>query len=226
MANPLKMLTTTVGKKFLMGATGLMLIGFLFVHLGGNLLLLVPDKGNLFNQYAHHLVSLGPALWLAEAVLAAIFLGHIAMGVSVTMRNKTARGVAYRDEKTKGGPSQKTVASLSMIYSGVILAIFLVVHIVTFKFGTYYETTIHGETVRDLYKLVVESFQHPLYTLFYVVSLGLLGLHLRHGFWSAFQSLGAAHPTYTKCIQATGIGIACLMAFGFIAIPVIIFIVY
>jgi len=105
--------------------------------------------------------------------------------------------------------------------------LFLVVHIWTFKFGPGiaegYVTTLDGEPARDLYRLVVETFKNPLYVFGYTLVMILLGFHLRHGFWSAFQSLGAIRPTALKTMQFTAMIVGILLAVGFLSIPVYIF---
>ena len=110
-----------------------------------------------------------------------------------------------------------------MIISGVVLFVFLAVHLYTFKYGPGieqgYVTEIQGETARDLYRLVDEKFQDPIYVIGYTLVMLILGLHLRHGFWSAFQSLGIAHPRYSGLITTVGIIVSILLAVGFLAIP-------
>jgi succinate dehydrogenase / fumarate reductase cytochrome b subunit len=148
-------------------------------------------------------------------------------GTSIALRRGTARDVGYEVNRNAGSPSQKGVASTTMIFSGLILLAFLVIHILHFKYGpgerAGYVTTVDGHPARDLYRLVIEEFNKPLPTFGYVLVMLLLGLHLRHGFWSAFQSLGIGSPRLTPVIRAVGIALAVLLAIGFIAIPLYIF---
>jgi len=111
-----------------------------------------------------------------------------------------------------------------MIYTGILLFTFLVVHLKTFKFGPHYTSTVEGVEIRDLHTLVWEVFQNPAYVIGYVVVLIFMGFHLRHGFWSAFQSLGISHPKYSPFIHALGIFTAVALAVGFLGIPIFIYI--
>jgi succinate dehydrogenase / fumarate reductase cytochrome b subunit len=209
-----------------MALTGLFLVGFLVGHLIGNLQLFL-DNPEPFNRYAHMLISMGPLLIVIELVLIAIFLVHMVSAISVTWANWKSRPNRYHTYKSAGATSKKTFSSSTMIWTGVVLLVFLVVHIYTLKYGPGmaegYTTTIDGEEVRDLYRLVIDEFQKPWYTLFYVVCMFLLGFHLRHGFWSAFQSLGVHHPKWTPHVYTLGLLVAVILGVGFIGIAVWIF---
>jgi succinate dehydrogenase / fumarate reductase cytochrome b subunit len=110
-----------------------------------------------------------------------------------------------------------------MIYTGIVLFVFLVIHLKTFKFGPFYTTDVDGVAMRDLHTLVWEVFQNPLYVVGYSLALILMGFHLRHGFWSAFQSLGVSHERYSPIIYTLGILTAVGLAVGFLGIPVYIY---
>ncbi len=215
---------TTVGKKIIMALTGLFLIVFVIEHMIGNLLFLAGPEA--FNQYSHKLISLGPLLWVVELILLAIFVFHAFYAITIWFYNRQARPEKYRKLRSAGKPSRKTISSTTMIYTGVIILIFLVIHLKSFKYGTYYATTINGVEMRDLYRLMVEKFSTPYYTFGYVAVMILLGFHLRHGFWSAFQSLGANHPRYTNAIYTIGVIVAILLALGFIVVPLWIYFVH
>lgn len=221
---PLKRsITSSVGRKFLMAASGICLILFVTIHLAGNLSLYLPE-GSAFNAYAAKLEHLSGLLYVAEAGLAAVFLLHFVTAIQVTLANRRARGQPYaRGLKSKGGESKANVSSRYMIVSGLILLAFLVFHLWQFKFGPSeeagYVAKLEGEDVRDLYRLVVEVFQRPLNVALYVGVMLFLGLHVRHGFWSAFQSLGATNPRYSKPLYAVGVAVAVLLAAGFLFIP-------
>jgi succinate dehydrogenase / fumarate reductase cytochrome b subunit len=213
---------STVGRKILLAITGLCLLGFIVVHLIGNLLLLVsPDA---FNTYAHKLISLGPMLYVAEGILLAIFLIHMVTAIAVTWGNWKARPGGYKLSKDQGDPSRMTFSSKTMIWTGLVLLVFLIVHLITFKYGPGmaegYVAQIDGEPVRDLHRLVVEWFSNGIYVAYYVISMGLLGFHLRHGFWSAFQSLGGFHPRLTPLAYALGVFAGIVLAAGFLGLPV------
>ncbi|HOR28099.1 MAG TPA: succinate dehydrogenase cytochrome b subunit [Candidatus Sumerlaeota bacterium] len=218
-------LWTTVGKKYLAAAAGLVFLVFVIVHLGGNLLLLL-DNPNLYNSYSHHLVSLGPLLWFGEAVLLAFFLLHAVIGTLVYIRAREARPVGYHEIADAGKPSRKTLSSRTMIWSGIVILVFTILHLITFKFGEHYTVVVDGIEMRDFHTLVVEVFQKPGYVVWYLLAMVLLGLHLRHGFWSAFQSLGVNHPRYTPFIYGLGTVLAVLLAFGYIVIPIYVYFKY
>lgn len=213
---------STVARKILLAITGLGLSLFVVGHLAGNLLLFVSPEA--FNSYSNHLISLGPFLVVIELALLAVFLIHIFTAVLTTWKNWKSRENRYAVTGSRGGPSRMTLASKTMIWSGLVILVFLVVHIVTLKYGPGmeqgYVTTIDGEQVRDLYRLVVELFANPLYTLFYVVSMAFLGFHLSHGLWSAVQSLGGFHRRLTPIIYGFGFAAAVAFGVGFLVIPV------
>jgi len=214
-------LNSTIGKKFIAAITGLAITGFVLVHMLGNITYFFGSDA--FNTYAYTLFSLGPALYVIEMVLLAAFVFHAYMAISVTMVSRSARSSGYANVRGAGGPSYKTTSSTSMIYTGVLMLIFLVMHLFTFKFGPVYTTNVDGTQMRDLYKLVYETFKGPAYTFGYVIVMLLLGWHLRHGFWSAFQSLGTNHPNYSKQIYSTGVALAVLVTVGFIGVPLYVF---
>jgi succinate dehydrogenase / fumarate reductase cytochrome b subunit len=197
---------------------------FLFVigHLAGNLLLFVG--ADAFNAYAHKLISLGVLLYVIEAILVTAFLVHMVTAISVTWNNWKARPDRYKVSAGQGEPSRMTISSKTMIWTGLVLLVFLVVHLITFKYGPGieqgYVVELDGEPVRDLYRLVVESYGQVGYTAFYVVCMALLGFHVRHGFWSAIQSLGGFHPKLTPVAYSLGLFAAAVLAAGFIVIPV------
>ena len=214
----LQSLSTTTGSKILVALTGLAMVGFLFGHLAGNLLALVgPDK---YNEYAHMLIS-NPLLVPVEFGLIAIILMHMGTAMSVVVRGRRARPQQYTVKKWAGGPSRKTVSSTSMIVTGLIILIFLLLHLKTFKYGPEYVDAATG--YRDLYRLMVEVFRQPAYVLYYVVCMVLVGMHLRHGLSSAFQSLGLMPKSWSGRILRAGAALAVLVAAGFTLIPVYIY---
>ena len=213
---------SSVGKKALMGITGLLLITFVVEHLLGNLLLFSNDP-EPFNKYSHFLLSLGNLLIAVELAFLAFFLFHIYSGVTVFVGKIKARPERYRKTSNSGAPSKKSFSSVTMIYTGIVLLVFVVIHLKTFKYGEYYSTTVGGVEMRDLYKLVYKTFEKPGYVIWYVLSMAVLGFHLRHGFWSAFQSLGIHHPRYTPIIFGFGIFLAVVLSAGFLILPVWIY---
>jgi succinate dehydrogenase / fumarate reductase cytochrome b subunit len=209
-----------------MALSGLGLVGFLITHLLGNLTLYSPSSEPI-NAYAAKLESFGIAIEMAEVGLAGLFLLHILMALWTSWKDRTARPVSYEKYRSKGKPSKSTRTSRKMIVSGVILLAFLVLHVVQFKYGPSeeqgYVAQVAGQNVRDLHRLVVETFKQPLFVAIYVFAMLFLGAHLRHGFWSAFQSLGIAFPRYTKGIYTLGLILAVILAVGFLFIPIWIY---
>ncbi len=217
---------STVGKKLLMAITGLLLIVFVLFHLAGNLLILSPQT-TVFNIYSNTLVSLGDLLIVAEVLLLILFLVHFISAIAVYLVNRSARPQGYAVYKSQGSPSRKTIASSTMIWTGLVLAVFIPLHIITFKYGPGiaqgYYVTMHGEKIRDMRRLVLEIFHQGGYVAWYVAALGLLGFHLSHGFWSSFQSIGANRPRFTPIIYTIGYFVALIVAIGFIIIPLWIY---
>lgn len=215
-------MNSSVGKKVFMALSGIALMLFLIVHLGGNLTLFACDGGKLFNTYAHHLESLGPLLYVAEAGLLAIFLLHVVTAFGVVADKNNARPQGYAVTASKGGNSRMTVASRSMIYTGIILLLFIPLHVWMFKFNAgkgFTTMDLHGQEVKDLYLVVLYAFKDPVKAWAYAAVMFLLGFHLRHGFWSALQSLGAMSPKLSPVIYTVGLVFAVLMAAGFLALP-------
>lgn len=206
----LRLFTSSVGKKQMMALTGLALSGFLVSHLLGNLFILVgPDA---FNLYAHKLTS-NPLIYIAEAGLVLLFVSHLVLAFKLTVENKIARGDKYYMKVRTGRGA--TVSSTSMIYTGIVIFGFLVTHLMHFKYGPVYYTTVDGEQMRDIYRVVVDYLANPVYSAWYVVAMITLAFHLGHGFQSAFQSLGFNNPKYTPLIKKLGLLFALVVSAGF-----------
>jgi succinate dehydrogenase / fumarate reductase cytochrome b subunit len=210
---------TSVGKKYIMGLSGLIWAGFVLTHMLGNLLILV--SADAYNKYGHGIVTSG-ILVPAEIVLVLALIVHVTMAILLTVENRAARGgqrYAVSPSKEKGG----TLASRTMAVQGTIILVFIILHISTFKFGTVYETTVGGVQMRDLHRLIVEVFHQPGYVLWYVVALILLGFHLRHGVGSVFQSFGWKNDHYAPIIQKLSIAYAVIVALGFLSQPLYVY---
>jgi succinate dehydrogenase / fumarate reductase cytochrome b subunit len=217
MANAFTFLSSAIGRKVLMALTGLLLIGFLVAHLAGNLLVFSPTP-DAFNAYSEALVS-NPLIYVAEAGLLLLFVAHLVSGILVTVKNREARPVPYRQTARAGHTSHKSLASTTMILSGLVVLVFVPLHLWTFKFGPYYAAS--GATpVRDLHRLVVEVFQDPVHVIWYVLAMGVIGFHLWHGFGSGFESLGVAYRTP---LRRFGQLLAIVLSGGFAAIPIILY---
>ncbi len=219
-------LGSSIGKKVVTGITGLGLTLFVLVHMSGNLSYFSSDP-NAYNSYAHFLTSLGALFYAVEIGLLAFFAFHVVTGVNIFVRKLRARDVDYRVYRSAGGPSRQTLSSRTMIVTGLILLVFLVFHLLSFKYGPGieqgYVVTVEGEQIRDLKRLLEDKFQHPLYAFGYPAVMLLLGFHLRHGVWSAFQSLGATNPRLTPVIYTLGGLLGALIALGFLVLPLWIY---
>jgi succinate dehydrogenase / fumarate reductase cytochrome b subunit len=209
--------------KFVMGLTGFLLVGFLIVHLGGNLILLQANP-EAFNKYAQFLASFGALIKIASAVLLILFLGHAAYGIRVWLQNKSARPERYALSRTKGGPSHSSPASRGMIVAGTLMLVFLIIHLWQVKWGPGmekgYTAQVAGQQVRDLYRLVEEIFSQPGWVAFYILSMIAVGFHVRHGAWSMFQSLGLMRKDVSPGLRKLALLLALVIAGGFILIPV------
>jgi succinate dehydrogenase / fumarate reductase cytochrome b subunit len=206
---------SSVVKKQLVGITGLLLCGFLVSHLIGNFLLFIGPEA--FNKYGHALTS-NPLIYVAEAGLLVLFLVHLGLALKVTIQNKQARPTKYY-MKTKTGRGAN-FASSSMPYTGIILLAFIIFHLQGIKFGTYYEVTYDGVVMRDLFKLTFEKFSSLPYVIFYVISMIAMAIHVSHGFWSAFQSIGFWHNKYTPFLRKTAFAYAFFVGVGFSTLPI------
>jgi succinate dehydrogenase / fumarate reductase cytochrome b subunit len=214
-------LSSTVGSKLLVAVTGVSLVGFLVVHLIGNLLVYLGPE--TFNHYSEKLIS-NPLVYPAEAGLVVLFVLHAWKTIQLTLQSWKARPVGYAMKRRAGHTSRKSLASATMIWSGLFLLLFVPIHVKTFKYGPYYETAPGG--MRDLYRLVVEMFSRPGQVVFYAIGMTIVGFHLWHGVSSAFQTMGADTPRFTPFIRRIGWALALIIAAGFISIPLWIFLVH
>lgn len=210
--------STSVGTKLLIALTGLALVGFLIFHLAGNLLLFFGPAA--YNEHAHGLIS-NPLVVPAEFGLLAIFLLHAFKAVSNFVRNRGARPKRYEVAKWAGGASRKSLGSASMIVSGLLILAFVPLHLIKFKYGPYYHAPEPG--VRDLYRLLIEVFQSGWTVAVYVLTMILIGMHLRHGVSSSLQSLGLIPARWTRLFLMTGIAVALLVGGGFVLIPIYVY---
>ncbi len=219
-------LQTTIGRKILTGITGVFLTLFLVAHLAGNLTLFSPDP-DAFNLYAHFLHELGPLLWIAEIILVVLFLAHAYIGISIYRRRKQSRPENYNYYNSKGGPSKQNAASKTMIFTGIIILLFVILHVMHFKYHLFspetYMTTINGEEMVDLTRHVETAFHNIWIVLGYTAVMVLIGFHLKHGVWSAFVSLGASNPKRLPVIYTVGGIVAVLLSVGFLFIPIYIY---
>ena len=202
-------LRSSIGKKLMMALTGLSFIGFLAVHLAGNLT--IYGGSEAFNAYAEKLHSFGSLLIVFEFGLLAFALIHVITGLTLFIQNWKARPVRYHSDKPAGG---RTLSSKTMPYTGILILIFVVFHLLNFSFID------KGD--RSIYTIVSTAFQSPVYVIFYIVAMVLVALHVRHGFWSAFQTLGANHPKYMPAISSLSVLLGIAFGIGFGLLPLFI----
>lgn len=219
----LNALSSSVGKKFLMAITGLLLCGFLVAHLAGNLLL--PAGGDLFNEYAKKLHENEGLLMVAETGLFAIFILHLYLAFSLTGGNLLARGKGYAATQSKRDDTMsKTRPDKWMIGSGIILLLYLCLHLFDFKFHRFGMdeelTALAGDSEAVTTKVAIHVLKSPLTMIGYAAGFVFLFAHLSHGVSSAFQSLGLSHPKYNSLIKYGGLAFAGLISIGFFVVLV------
>ena len=202
-------LGSSIGKKLMMAITGFCFIVFLIVHLAGNLT--IYGGPDVFNSYAEHLHALGPILTVAEIGLLILAIVHILTGTVLFYQNLTARPVRYSVNKRAGG---RTIGSATMPYTGLILLAFIIFHLLNFHFVDKTNTTI--------FQIVSNAFANPVYVGIYVFTMIVAAVHVSHGFWSAFQTIGASHAKYTPIIMVAGIVFSLIVGIGFGFLPVYI----
>lgn len=212
MQKALTLMDTTVGKKAALAVSGLVLFGFVFVHMVGNLQVFLGPE--VFNHYAETLKGTPALLWGTRFVVATSVVVHVAMMIQLYSRSFEARPTAYKVRK----PVASSYSSATMKYTGPLILCYLVFHILHFTapgsgFG-YYE---HSKT--DAYANFVNSFQVPWIALFYVASNFFLSLHLFHGSWSLMQSLGLSHPRYNRLRKTIAQTVAFIITVGNVSMP-------
>ena len=214
--------SSSVGTKLLIGITGLLLFVYMVLHLAGNALILAGPE--VFNEYSHRLIS-NPLIIPIEIGLLLVFVVHIYKAIRNYLANSAARPVTYAKKVTAGHTSRKSVSSTTMIGTGLFLLVFVIIHVKQFKFGSYYQT-VSDSPVRDLYRTEIEVFQQPLWVVVYVIGTLAVGLHLRHGIASGFQSLGLDHPLYTRRLTILSTILAAIIGGGLAIIPVWVYLTH
>jgi len=213
----LRAITSSIGKKLVMAITGLALCGFLVAHLAGNLLLYAGDGGKSYDHYAETLHAQKILLPVAEVGLLVLFLLHLSMAFRTHLENKAARPVAYevRQSKLPPGPLLKP-ASAVMFGTGIIILLFLLLHLSDFRLGLRNSALVVGKTQ---FERAVILLRDPLTTIVYIVGSLTLGYHVLHGLQSAFQTLGLNHPKYTPLVKWISRAFALVVALGFASFP-------
>ena len=218
-----KLINSSLGRKLLMSLTGLFLITFLVIHLIGNTAIFKGDDGLAFNAYAKFM-STNPLIHTVSYLLYAGIILHVIIAITLYFSNKSSRPVGY--DKLNAG-ANSSWESRNMTLLGLLILAFLFIHLKDFwwqyKYHGGYEFQIDADGNRDIYALVIEQFKTPFALVSYLIGLIALFFHLKHGFWSAFQTLGLDHKKYTPLIKALGLLYAILVPLGFASMPVYVY---
>jgi succinate dehydrogenase / fumarate reductase, cytochrome b subunit len=206
---------TMVGKKAVMGVTGLIGVGFVILHSLGNLLIFRGPAA--INSYSHFLKSVGELLWTLRIILIIAVVLHVVAAVQLAVQSRAARPIGY----TKLEPQAATIASRTMRWGGALLLVFIILHILHFTTGTLRPAGVF--TQGDVYANMVSSFRIWWVALFYVVSMIALGLHLFHGAWSSVRSIGVSPRSRQPLHRRVSLVIAVLVWAAFTSIPVAVF---
>lgn len=208
---------STIGKKAVMAITGLIIFGFTLGHMAGNLqVFLGPD---VINHYAQTLKDTPVLLWGTRVTLLLAIPAHIVTAAALTRATLAARPVAYQHHQHQA----TSYAARTMRYGGLLLMLFVLFHLghyTWFLFNPEYATLVDSQGRHDVYRMVVAGFSQPVLAIAYVVTMGALGLHLSHGAWSMFQSLGLNHPRYNAYRNTFALTLATILAAGFSAVPI------
>ncbi len=205
-------LGSSIGRKVIMAVTGAILFGFVLGHMLGNLQVYLGPEA--MNHYAVFLRAAlhGTALWIVRAVLLLAVILHIWSATSLTLDSRRARPEGYREQKWK----ESTYASRTMRWGGVIILLFVIYHLLHFTIGSVHPSFIEG----DVYHNFVTGFRSVPVSLVYIFAMLALGLHLRHGVWSMFQTLGVSHPRYMRIARAGAWVFAAIIVVGNVSFPV------
>jgi succinate dehydrogenase / fumarate reductase, cytochrome b subunit len=202
---------STIGTKIVMAVTGLIMVGFLIEHVSGNLL--VFHSSHAFNRYAAFLKGLGGFLWVARAILLASVVLHIVTAVQLTQRAHAARPVSYQLRD----PQVSTFAARTIRWSGALILLFVVLHLLHFTTGTLQPAPFSAV---DVYANIVGAFRVWWVSAFYIVAMIALGLHIYHGAWGSFRTLGASRPKPNPLHRSVATAVAGFVWLGFTIIPI------
>jgi len=212
-------LGSSIGKKWIVALSGLVLLGFLAGHLTGNLLVYVgPEAMNGYAEFLHHFLH-GTGVWIARIVLLVALVAHVVFTIQLTIANRKARPQRYAIEVTQNASK----GSKWMALSGLLILCFIVFHLLhytvridTFGFG---DIPLDSEGRFDVYKMMIAGFSNVWVSLFYIISIALLCLHLSHGVTSLFQTLGLTTPKTKAIYDVVGMGFSAAIFVGFASIP-------
>ena len=192
-----------------MAFTGLIFCTFLISHLAGNLFIYAGKDA--FNTYAERLHSLGPIIILSEIGLLFFGVVHVFIGIYLVFRNFRARPKRYLKKKSAGG---RTIGSATMPYTGFLILLFIIVHLIDFHFV--------DKTDQTIYQIVLDTFSNPAYAIFYILSMVVVATHIDHGFWSVLQTLGVNNLEHMPLFRLISTTFSMIVGFGFGSIPIFI----
>ena len=200
-----KILFSSIFKKLLMSLTGLCFILFLFIHILGNTSIFGGQAA--FNKYVHNLHSLGIFISLSEIILLIFFITHVLFGTTLFIQNQSSRPKKYYIKKND---RLSTTWAQVMPYTGFLLLFFLIIHLINFRFQNL--------EITPLYQILTNTLSNPINIIFYSIAVIILSLHIGHGFWSAFQTLGLNHPKYIFYIKSFSYIISIFVGISFLYI--------
>jgi succinate dehydrogenase / fumarate reductase cytochrome b subunit len=206
-----KTFSSSIGKKQVQAVTGLAFCAFVAVHLMGNLTIYAGKDS--FLSYVDHLHSVEALVALAEFGLIFFAVLHIGMGLYLFLENRRARPAAYAVDRSAGG---RTIGSRTAPYTGALILIFVIFHLIKFRF-------VDKMTINDFIILSNTFSEFGFWTLFYIAGVIVVAVHVSHGFWSGFQTLGLNHPKYSPWVERVGIIFSLILGIGFASIPVFLF---
>ncbi len=209
---PVTFWQSTNGKKVVMAVTGAMMFVFVIGHMLGNLQMF--ESPEHINAYGHFLHNLGELLWLERGIMLLVIALHIVATVQLALRSKAARPIGYSRKEA----INSSYASRTMYWSGPIVLAFIIFHLLQFTAGYLHPHATF--TQGDVYQNVVSGFQVWWVSAWYIFAICLLGLHLSHGLWSMFQSVGLAHPRQSVLVKLAARAIAAVIVLGYISIPI------
>jgi succinate dehydrogenase / fumarate reductase cytochrome b subunit len=219
---------SSLGKKYIMAVSGLIMFLFVVGHLVGNLQFFLGAES--INRYGHFLQTNVELIWPARIFLLAMIGLHIWSAIKLSIENKAARPVPYAD----WNPTTASYASRTMLMSGIIIFVFIVYHLLHYTAQVQYlnftgQSFVSFEDPQkrhDIFKMMVVGFKNPLVSGFYIIGIGLLCLHLSHGVSSMFQSLGWKNKVYGPCLDRAARIIAWLIFLGYVSIPISVLLGY
>lgn len=208
---------SSIGKKTIVAVTGLVFIGFLVAHLGGNLLIFAGQEA--FDEYAHllHHLGHGSVIWIARFVLLTSLILHVVATISLVRQNKAARP-AYAHEATQRASKSSTI----MIWSGLTVLSFIIFHILHYTVRV--NSTLAELGAESPYAMVIKGFQRWPVVIFYAIAMTLLCSHLSHGFSSSFQTLGIRSTKTRDLLDKAGKAYSLIVLIGFLSVPIAILI--